>query len=217
VALPVSLLRRDGFQGDVSLRLLDAPAGMTLGGGVIPAGTDSVRVTLTAPPDALPEPHTLLIEAEAAIGGKSVRHLCVPVDDRTQAFSLHQLVAAQRGLVLVTGKDHHVNPWKVSESRVKIPAGGMVQMRVEAPPGQLKNPLQLQLNDPPQGVEIADVVQEKSWLAVRLRADRKLKDGLKGNLIFDVSMLRPVDPNHPSQNRLVPLGTLPAIPFEVSP
>ena len=52
MAVPVTVyaLRKDGFTGEISLALKDAPRGFVLTGGVIPAGQDEARVTLTAGP-----------------------------------------------------------------------------------------------------------------------------------------------------------------------
>ena len=53
-----------------------------------------------------------------------------------------------------------------------------------------------------------------------LHADvEKVKPGLKGNLIVDAFTERTMDPSgdgkQPANKRRVPLGTLPAIPFEI--
>ena len=49
--IPVTLyaLRKDGFNGPVTVALKEAPAGFLLDGGLIPAGQDKVRATLTMP------------------------------------------------------------------------------------------------------------------------------------------------------------------------
>lgn len=58
VPVTVYALRKDGFNGDITLALKNAPAGFLLDGGCIPAGQDKVQVTLTVPqgPAASPPP-----------------------------------------------------------------------------------------------------------------------------------------------------------------
>jgi hypothetical protein len=71
------------------------------------------------------------------------------------------------------------------------------------------------LNDPPEGVSIQSVTPARDGVSVVLRAQAdKAKPGLKGNLILEV--FREVAANAGRQApRRQPLGTLPAIPFEV--
>jgi len=216
---PVSIyvFRQDGFTGEVTLHLKDAPAGLVLSGGLIPSGAGSVRVTLTAPPRATGAPRPFRLEGEAAIDGETVRHLALPADDMMQAFAWHQLVPARESLVLVLGAQH--NPlWEVDgRSPVKIPLGGTTQVRVGVP-RWLASRVQLALNDPPPGISLEQTAEAHDSLVIRLRADAALASpGLQGNLIVDASALPPPDSAKPrsAANRPSPLGTLPAIPFEV--
>jgi len=50
VPITVYALRKDGFAGQIALRLRDAPQGFLLSGAWVPAGQDKVRLTMTAPP-----------------------------------------------------------------------------------------------------------------------------------------------------------------------
>src|SRR5262249_36783960 len=49
IPVGVYAIRRDGFSGEISVKLKDAPPGFSLEGATIPAGQDSVRLTLTLP------------------------------------------------------------------------------------------------------------------------------------------------------------------------
>ncbi|MDD3927561.1 MAG: peptidase, partial [bacterium] len=82
----VYALRRDGFDGDIRLALKDAPDGFALSGGVIPAGRDIIRMTLTAPKKKLEAPVTLQLTGSAVIGGRTVSRPAVAAEDMMQAF-----------------------------------------------------------------------------------------------------------------------------------
>lgn len=73
------------------------------------------------------------------------------------------------------------------------------------------------LDDPPEGISIQRVTLAGDGVSVLLRAQAdKARPGLKGNLI--VQAFREVTPTAGGANqarRRQPLGTLPAIPFEV--
>ena len=220
VPLTVYALRRDGFAGDIALKLKDAPVGFLLSGGVIPGSADSVRLTLTMP--SRPEgPRSLALEGRATIAGREVRRAGIPAEDMMQAFYYHHLVPAKDWLAEVTGAPRpnaraafRIEP----ETAVKLPRGGAVGVRVALNAPRLADALRLELNQPPEGITIQDVETVRDGVAIILRADAaKVKAGLKGNLIVDAYMERAANPDakQPTARRRVPLGTLPAIPFEI--
>ena len=75
----------------------------------------------------------------------------------------------------------------------------------------------LLLNDPPEGITILEVRPAPNGMSLVLHADSKVKPGLKGNLILDAFVDRIVTPQNgtPTKRRNL-LGTLPAVPFEVT-
>ncbi len=222
LAVPITVyaVRKDGFAGDILLRLKGAPSGFRLNGGWIPAGQDTVRLTLTAPLIRVDEPLKLHLEGRAIIEGREVRRLGVPAEDMMQAFAYHHLVPAKEWLVWVApGVRRRVDWTRGPEERVKLPAGGTAPVRFLTPLGRLGDQLELELSEPPDGITIRKTSPRPEGLDIVLGADAgKVKPGLKGNLIVSAFMLRRAGPDSkkpPAQNRRVPLGVLPAIPFEV--
>jgi hypothetical protein len=230
VPITVYALRRDGFAGDIALTLKDAPAGFTLSGGGIPAGQDQVRLTLTAPPLAAPVtappgntemPFKLHLEGRATIGGGEVSRPAVPAEDMMQAFAYHHLVPREDWMVLVTRGGPARLPWKLAtDVPMRLRAGGTVALRLSVlAPRYPASQLRLELAEPPEGLSIKDVSPSGNDLAILLSADAdKAKPGLKGNLIvniFNELPPNPTAPNRPAAQRRQPLGTLPAIPFEI--
>jgi hypothetical protein len=221
-AVPVTVyaLRRDGFAGDIALQLKDAPSGFFLAGGVIPGSADSVRLTLTMPPS--PEgPRSLALVGRATVAGREVRRAAVPADDMMQAFYYHHLVPVTDWLADVTGNPRpnaRAAFTLDTETAVKLPRGGTVSVRVILNAPRLADALRLELNQPPEGIAIQTMETVRDGVAIVLRADpAKVKAGLKGNLIVDAFMERAANPDakQPAARRRVPLGTLPAIPFEI--
>jgi hypothetical protein len=220
VPVTVYALRRDGFAGDIALQLKDAPEGFRVSGGVIPGSAESVRLTLTMP--SRPEgPRSLALEGRATIAGRDVRRAGVPAEDMMQAFYYHHLVPAKDWLAEVTGvpRPNARAAWRIeTETAVKLPRGGAVPVRVILNAPQLANNIRLELNQPPEGITIQEVETVRDGVAIILRADAaKVKAGLKGNLIVDAYMERAANPGTTPQaaRRRAPLGTLPAIPFEI--
>jgi hypothetical protein len=95
-------------------------------------------------------------------------------------------------------------------------------MRVELPLLRAFQNVELELSEPPDGISLRDVVVGESSAEFVLEADAsKVTPGLRGNLILIVSGER-VPPQRgnqppPAARRRVPIGTLPAVPFEITP
>ncbi len=225
VPIDVYALRKDGFSGEISLALKGAPRGVALNGGTVPAGQDHVQLTLWVPA-ATPvgDPFTLDLEGRATIQGREVTRLAVPADDMMQAFAWHQLVPAESLKLALVRRVVFRTPARVLDSQpVRIPAGGSTRVRVEAqlPPNNLIARLHFELSDPPDGISLGETSAATAGSEIVVQCDAaKAKAGLKGNLIISILGERQPPPGNaaarPAVQR-VPLGVLPAVPFEIVP
>jgi len=218
IPVTVYAIRRDGFSGEIAVHLKDAPAGFVLDGAMIPAGTDKVRMTLTVPVVHIESPHKLTLEGRANIAGREVHHTAIAAEDMMQAFYYHHLVAAADLLVRVMGPQRPPVMWKpYGDKAVKVPAGGSTPIQITVPNQRLNGEVRLSLNEPPDGISIVSVSAVRDGVSVVLKAEPgKAKPGTKGNLILDAFVERPA-PNAKQATRRQPLGTLPAVPYEVVP
>lgn len=224
--LTVYALRKDGFAGDITLALKDAPAGLVLDGGWVPSGQEKMRVTLTVPPTPAQEPLSLALEGRATIDGREVVHPAVPAEDMMQAFFYRHLVPARELRVAVSQRVVTKSPARiVSSIPVKIPVGGTARVQLAGSAGLLMGKVEFELSEPPEGIAIEGVEagskpgRPGQGVAIVLRSDAaKVKPGLKGNLIVNVFTARlPASGSEkPQASRpRVPSATLPAIAFEV--
>jgi len=208
-AAPIRLhvVRRDGFEGDIEVALKDAPEGFILAGARIPAGKDSIRATLSVPPDAAKGPLVLRMEARAVVGGAEVLRPVVPAEDRMQAFLYRHLVPAQQMVVEVIGAGRLPASIVIESALpVRIPAGGTALVRVRVPAGPARRNLLLALDEPPPGFSLEGTTVVPGGLAFVLRADATVKSGAADNLIVEI---------FGDGDRRPSLGHLPAIPFVV--
>jgi hypothetical protein len=139
-----------------------------------------------------------------------------------QAFFYRHLVAeSELKLVVRRGSAFRTPPRTVGPRVLEIPAGGAIGLRVEAtlPAKSQIEKVSYELNDPPPGISIQRISQNAGGSEIFLRCDAaKAKVGLQGNLTVDISGERtpPAANGKPAGARQrVPLGTLPAVPFEV--
>jgi hypothetical protein len=125
-----------------------------------------------------------------------------------QAFAYHHMVPADAWMVRVIGSGPGI-PWRPIEQPVKLHAGAATPVRLFVPP-RLLNSIQFVLNRPPEGISIEEIQPAANGVSVTLRVEAgKSRPGLKGNLILDA--FREIA----STRRRQPLGTVPAIPFEI--
>jgi hypothetical protein len=216
----VHALRKDGFDGEIEVVLKDANAGFELNGGRIPAGRDRVRMTLTAPPKAPDEPVALQLEGRARVGGQTVSHPAFGADDMMQAFLYRHLVPSQELLVSVKKSKWRVPPVELAgRVPVRIPAGGSARVLIKTRRRTVLKEIQLQLNEPPEGVTLHDVTVVPEGLAFQLKADKDaMQSGFADNLI--VEAFREFTPKLKNgkpapQKRRVSMGVFPAIPIEI--
>lgn len=218
-AITVFALRRDGFDGDIHLSLDDAPRGMALSGGRIPADVDQIRLTLTAPLFFREKIAAPTIVGTATIDGREVRRKAVAAEDMMQAFIYQHLVPAEEFLVSIQRNPRGGGSVRLLETKpIQIPVGGTALAQFAAPAAPMGGTFDFTLSNPPDGIAIERVERGPETAVLVLSADaEKAKPGVKGNLIVDVSIertLRPQD-GRPEVKRRFPVGILPAIAFEV--
>ena len=237
VAFTAYALRKDGFDGEISLSLTDAPSGFKLDSAVIPAHQNQMTCTLTAPAARPPKPGAIHVTGKATIQGHEVVRTAVPADDATQAFAYHHLVPARELILAVGGLFRPGDANSVlSPTPLRIPAGGSQTLKVQVPLGPNLQNLEFELVDPPPGISLG----ESSASSMTVLSDRtKVKAGQSGNLIVTASAVRklpleasvkpakaaspsapatPTTPTSPAKTavkRRVPLGALPAIPYQI--
>jgi len=221
VPLTVYALRKDGFTNQITLILDDAPEGFKLTGGSIPAGQNQVQVTLTAPPTALPEPVSLGLQGCAVVQGQALLRKAVPAEDMMQAFAYRHLVPAKELEVVVLKRPNPKATMTIlNRTPVRMPPGGTARIEVGLPGPRIAERAQFELSNPPDGIMIQSASPVRDGVEIVLQTDAdKVKPGLKGNLIINGYMPRPAETNaakpKANNNQRLPLGALPAIPFEI--
>jgi hypothetical protein len=232
----VYALRKDGFNGEIELGLKDASAGVGAGasahpeqppsvvptGGVrIPAGCDHIRMTLAAGPQSADQTVALQLEGSARIGGRTIRHPAVAADDVMQAFLYRHLVPAKELLVFVQKSRWGLSQVElVGAAPVRIPAGGSAQVQLQAARRMSFKDIQLQLNDPPEGLSLGETtIGPKGRLTIQLKADKRhVQPGFADNLIIEAfreAVVRKKDGTPTNQKRRFSMGLLPAVPIQI--
>jgi hypothetical protein len=222
VPVTVQAVRRDGFAGDIVLALVDAPPGFALSGGIVPAGVDRIRMTVTRPSQPLRDPLSLRIEGRGVVEGRTVIRQAAPADDMTQAFVYRHLVAADDLRVSPSGRGGSRIAARIAGAQpVRFRPGETARVRVALPPayGTFDN-VEFELADPPPGISLSEWSLEQGGVELVFEAESGATPaGLRTNLLVTVSGQRrqtAATAAPTSARRRLPLGTLPAIAIEVA-
>lgn len=207
VAYPIDVhvLRSDGFQGEVTLTLKDAPASLKLQGAVVPAGVSHIRMTLTIQ-EALAEPVPVRFQAQ----GRAV----APCEDSMQAFLWRHLVPVREFVAVTVGGGGRAKPPEVS-GPAHIPNGGTAEVLVKIDPRGKTLDWSLELTGAPKGITIVEQTPVKEGVKLTFKAEGA-EVGTAGNLIVGVYVEAGGKRNE-ARKRRVAVGALPAIPYKVVP
>ncbi|WP_146599801.1 peptidase [Novipirellula aureliae] len=238
VPITVHALRKDGFDEDITLSLVDAPVPLRLDGNVIPGTVDKLNMTLTVPNNlklvdeetGLPQ-KLFALEMEGSAGKRKgsqsrtqLTRLAVPAENMMQAFIWFHLVPVEQwNLVIREGRGRSA-PFSVilPAPRLVLPAEGDTILGVVPIAKQIKaSEIRVELSDPPPGLS-ASIIESPVGdnYGIKLTSDpAEIDKELKGNLIIRVYRELTPEPTEavpiPKPKR-TDLGILPAIPYEFS-
>jgi hypothetical protein len=226
VPITVFALREDGFDQDIELKLLDAPEGFQLDGGMVPGPADRVQMTLTVPSTPPSEPVMLEMEGSAPRRLRSrsmIVRPAIPAENMMQAFIWYHLVPVENWTVVVSGRPGAKLPFQpvMTQPRLSLPRGGEARLNLmplikEFRPDQLH----VELKDPPAGITASIVSDASGPPAIEFTtAVEEVEAGLRGNLLVSVYSEytpQPSEDEPAPRPRRTDYGYLPAIPFEVA-
>jgi hypothetical protein len=183
--LTLHVLRREGFSGPLRIAC-DGP--LRVDGGLVPAGVDQLRLTLTAPPEA----GGVVLPALRAVADDGSTQAVGAAEDQMQAFLWRSLVPLPASVVAVQGDPVCAIRVDAGPDRLELPVGRetTVGVRVRRVPGR-DGPIQIQLSDPPEGIVLRrgsiPAGAERGQMTIRVNAT--VKPGVAGNLIAVGSLL----------------------------
>ena len=216
----VTALRRDGWQGEIRIRLASPSEGLTLEGGLVPADRDSARMTITGRlPRGSEESVRIALEAAGRVEGAELVRAVKPADLRMQAFGNTHLVQTE---ALWVGAARNRDPGfvRTPAGPIRIAPGGSAEFVFAYPPLPVKE-LQAFLLNPPAGISLAGQRAEAGRLILTLAASADAKPGIENIVVALRGVPEPKDPgakaaaSKVSAPKPVDLGPLPAIPVEV--
>jgi len=210
-AFSVVAVRKDGWEGDITIRLRRPDRAYSLEGAVIPAGRERVQMTITRRGRAAEETAPIELEAAARVDGIEVVRPVIPADLRMQAFGNTHLVAAE-ALWASTRRTAAV-PFAFSPVWPLVLApGGSLELTVGYPPKLPAKSLRVELVNPPAGIMLKEQRASEDRLVLVFAADSGVKPGTE-NLVLS---LKGVPAEAKAPVRELDLGVLPALVVNIA-
>lgn len=220
--LKINAVRKRGFAGDIELALEGESHGFSIGGGRIPAGRDSVRITIEGPAKADGFPvFPLRIAGRAVIDGREVTRRLVACDETMQAFAYFHLVPVSDLAVILARPSYRSVSMEIrTEAPLMIPPGGSSEVSVSYRSRMEFDNFIAQLKEPAEGISVSGVTISQGSLSFSIKADAsKVKPGFADNVIVEIFSVIPVgkpDAEGVRRKQKISLGVIPAIPIEIT-
>jgi hypothetical protein len=214
VAIPftVNVIRMDGFDLPIIVNAGKDPSGIKMEGNEIPPGVETIRMTMSVPPETKQGFYKIEISAVAGIGGQEISRRVVPTDDVMQAFLYRHLVPAESFSLFVVRRGW--TPFRKVPAEIPLKSGGEQILSFSCTGYKPKSDTDyfLELNSPPKGISIMEGGFQGENYVLKIKADPEMKPW-KGNLIFQC-ICENTKPGNPKKTRY-PAGFLPAVPTKV--
>lgn len=112
-AVTVFALRKDGFDGPITLSFRELPPGVESSPVSIPAGKETARLSIKTTLAATEKPQDLTVLGKAKIGDGELVREAVPAEDRMQAFLWRHLLPAETLPLLVVDPNYQPRPERI--------------------------------------------------------------------------------------------------------
>ena len=203
--MAVTVLRKDGFDGEIKLTVPDLPAGLMASDAVIPAKQYETQLTITAAANSVPGLFFPTIVGTATVNGQPLVRKAIPVETVVQAFYIKHWVPTKGCVLEVKESAFYTLSANIPPKQLlELKQGGTAQVIVKAlrqadgkypvnlaamPPSQLV-PFPPGATQPPPGVTVtaASIPADKEEATITITASPKAPLGLQKPILISGTM-----------------------------
>lgn len=212
IAINVNSIRLDEFGGEINLAVQNLPPGFVASEGLIPAGQDQGRLTITAPANPPVTVVAPAVTGTATVGNQALVRQATGVESIKQAFSLDEMVPTQEFVFAVLdAPSFTLSTGRPPKEVLQIKQGATAQVVVKAArKAGIKGPVNLEANAPPPGVEIKPVVipADKAEMPLAITVTKQVPVGLRQFVFLNGTL---------KTDKETSTSAVPAIPIKVLP
>jgi hypothetical protein len=133
ILLAITVLRKDGFDGEIKLAVQDLPPGLAAGDAVIAASQQETQLTIAASASATPGLCFPVVVGTATVDGQPLVRKAIPVETVVQAFYIKHWVPTKGCVVEVKQPAFYTLSTGLAPPQVlDVPQGGSAQVVVRA-------------------------------------------------------------------------------------
>jgi hypothetical protein len=185
----VNAIRKDGFGSEIAFAVQGLPAGFVASDGVIPAGQDQAKLTITAPADASQAVVAPSIVGTATLGKDVLTRTALAAESVMQAFSITHSVPTKEFVVAVVDPVGFTLSLKLPPKEVlQVKQGGTVEVGVKATRKEgAKDPITLAAVDAPAGITLKTppIPAGKDEAVISIAVPKAAPAGLRVNVIVN--------------------------------
>jgi hypothetical protein len=203
--MSVTVLRKNDFDGEISLSVQDLPPGLSAGEAMIPAKEQEAKLTITAAANAAAGLYLPAIVGTATADKQTLVRKAVPVESVVQAFYIRHWVPTKGCVLEVKEGAFYALSWNNPPAKVlEIKQGGSEKLVVKAARrAEGKFPVNLALLPPaplipaPQGapppppganVQVAPIPADKDEATVTISVPPQSPVGLRQTILVSGTM-----------------------------
>ena len=194
---------RFGFNGQIDLSLLNAPAGVSIQRAVIPEGADKVQVILSSATNTARKIIPLQIEGAGKSGLRTIRRTALPAEDMMQAFYYRHLVPSGTFMVQISEPE----PVTVSlrlpvNKRYAVKPGTKIEIPAVTKwtDNSFRRGMTIILSDPPEWLTLETKNLPGNGGRIILDVSRNAEKGDKTTIRLSATLNIPLPADHPEFN-----------------
>jgi hypothetical protein len=187
-AVTATVVRQDGFDGEVRLSVKGLPQGFVVRGATIPPKENALRFTITAPLDAPAGLLSPTVVGTGKIADQEVVRQASPAEQVMQAFGIkHRVPTQELAMAVAESEFFTLATGLAPDKALEVPQGGEAQVTVKAVRGNKgKGQIRLFGDQPPRGITVksATLAPDKDEAAVTLSASKQAVVGYTQNVVI---------------------------------
>lgn len=184
VPINLRLERFDNFNGDIKIKIKNAPDGASLSGGIIPADSTQNTFTIFVPPNLKTGIYPIQLSVSAEIEDRTIERDIIPCDEIMQAFIYKHLLPSSETLLCVGGRKQFLPAIKIPENLI-FKQGEIKGITIQSAEFLKRKP-EIEFYSAPDGLKIIETKFLSDSCLLKIQCAENAKIAAQ-NIIFQIT------------------------------